>query len=81
MFRLPRVLVVLETKIPSHNLVMKLDLPTAASPAKTILNVRSAGPDGSKLDCRPTTELLESRSADSSYWGNIPVDFYAFINF
>lgn len=44
---LPNVVIVLLMKTPSWSREMKLDLPTAESPAKMILNVRSAGPVGS----------------------------------
>lgn len=36
------------TNTPLHTLVMKVDLPTAASPANTTLYVRSGGPVASR---------------------------------
>jgi len=45
---LPNVVVVWLIKTPSWSRDMKLDFPTAESPAKMILNVRSAGPVGSQ---------------------------------
>lgn len=38
---LPNVELRLLTNFPLHNLIMKLDLPTAASPANTTLYIRS----------------------------------------
>ncbi len=56
---LPNVVVVWLIKTPSWSRDMKLDLPTAESPAKMILNVRSAGPVGSQSSsARKLTSLF-----------------------
>lgn len=53
---LPNVVVVWLMKTPSWSRDMKLDFPTAESPAKMILNVRSAGPVG----CQSSRKLKSS---------------------
>ena len=52
-----------ETKCPFVRRLMKLVLPTAASPANTTLYVRSGGPVGSR------SRMLISRTEDAGGWG------------
>lgn len=63
----PSVATVWARKTPSHARLMKLVLPTDASPAKTTLNVRSGGPFGSWASCNESSGEDEREMASSSW--------------